>query len=318
MLEPVLAQLRQEYPDKVRTVFRHFPLPSHPLAALAAQAAEAAGKQGKFFEMTDTLMEKQADWSQPFSDKPDEFKTYLYDTAEDLGLDAAQFKTDLDSTEIVEKIAGASRVAQEIGLDYTPYVLFNNTILQGIDMRTFTAVIDLYNFQDSMFKECPAPLADLEKTYTATLKTTKGDVVIDLFAGKAPTTVGSFVFLAQQGWFDDTPFHRVIKGFVAQAGDPTGTGAGGPGYIFGNEINAELVYDKAGVVGMANSGADSNGSQFFITYGPVPELNGGYTIFGQVAEGMDVVESLAEIDPTTEAGLTAVPDRIISVKIEVK
>jgi len=318
MLEPVLAQLRQKYPEEVRTVFRHFPLPSHPLSALAAQAAEAAGKQDKFFEMTDYLFEHQADWSQPFNDKPDEFKTYLYDTALDLGLDVDQFKTDLESKEIVDKIAGASRIAQEIGLDYTPYVLFNNTILQGIDMRTFTAVIDLYNFQDKMFKECPAPLADLKKSYTATVKTTKGDVVIKLFADKAPTTVGSFVFLAQEGWFDDTPFHRVIPGFVAQAGDPTGTGAGGPGYIFGNEINADLAYDKAGVVGMANSGVDSNGSQFFITYAPVPELNGGYTIFGEVIEGMDVVESLAEVDPTTEQGLTAVPDRIISVKINVK
>ncbi len=318
MLEPVLAQLRQEYPEQVRTVFRHFPLPSHPLSSLAAQAAEAAGKQGKFFEMTDYLMEKQADWSQPFNGKPDEFKTYLYDTAEDLGLNVDQFKTDLESKEIVDKITGASRIAQEIGLDYTPYILINNTIIQGIDLRSFTAVIELYNFQTRMFKECPAPLADLEKTYTATLKTTKGDIVIDLFASKAPTTVGSFVFLAEQGWFDDTPFHRVIKGFVAQAGDPTGTGAGGPGYIFGNEINSELVYDKAGMVGMANSGAESNGSQFFITYAAVPELNGGYTIFGQVTEGMDVVESLAEIDPTTQAGLTAVPDRIISVKIEVK
>ena len=318
MLEPVLAQLRQEYPEQVRTVFRHFPLPSHPLSALAAQAAEAAGRQDKFFEMKDYLMEHQSDWSQPFNDRPDDFKTYLYDTAEDLGLDVEQFKTDLDSKEIVDQIAGTYRVAEAAGLDYTPYTLINNTILQAIDLRSFTAVMDLYNFQDSMFKECPAPLPNLEESYTATIKTTKGDVVIKLFADKAPTTVSSFVFLAQQGWFDDTPFHRVIKGFVAQAGDPTGTGAGGPGYIFGNEINSELVYDKAGMVGMANSGPDSNGSQFFITYGPVPELNGGYTIFGQVAEGMDVVESLTEIDPTTEAGLTAVPDRIISVKIEVK
>ena len=102
---------------------------------------------------------------------------------------------------------------------------------------------------------------DPAKQYIATLKTEKGDIVIQLFADKAPLAVNSFVFLAREGWFNGVTFHRVLPGFVAQAGDPSATGMGGPGYFFRNETN-DLLYDKPGMVGMANSGADSNGSQF--------------------------------------------------------
>ncbi len=162
--------------------------------------------------------------------------------------------------------------------------------------------IDLYvqlkeTLGDKTYESCPPQVIDTEKNYTATLKTDKGDIVIDLFASKAPTTVNSFVFLAQEGWFDGVTFHRVLPGFVAQTGDPSGLGLGGPGYEFGTEVNG-LLFDKPGVVGMANSGPDSNGSQFFITLDAVEQLNGGYTVFGQVVEGMDVVESLTPRDPS--------------------
>ena len=124
--------------------------------------------------------------------------------------------------------------------------------------------------------------------------------MIQLYADQAPLAVNSFVFLAKQGWFDGVTFHRVIPGFVAQTGDPSGTGKGGPGYFFKNEVS-DLRYDKPGVVGMANSGPDTNGSQFFITYAPQPSLDGSYTIFGQVIQGMDVVENLTPaIHPNPE------------------
>jgi cyclophilin family peptidyl-prolyl cis-trans isomerase len=108
--------------------------------------------------------------------------------------------------------------------------------------------------------------------------------------------VNNFVFLARDGYFDGVTFHRVLEGFMAQGGDPTGTGMGGPGYQFENE-ESDLTFDKAGVVAMANAGRDTNGSQFFITFGPAPQLNGGYTIFGQVIEGMDVVNGITRRDP---------------------
>jgi cyclophilin family peptidyl-prolyl cis-trans isomerase len=138
---------------------------------------------------------------------------------------------------------------------------------------------------------------DVTKQYFANVKMAKGgEFVIQLYPDKAPKTVNSFIFLACKGFFNGVTFHRVLEGFMAQGGDPTGTGTGGPGYQFENEDN-DLKFDKAGVVAMANAGRDTNGSQFFITFGPAPQLNGGYTIFGQVVEGMDVVNGITRRDP---------------------
>lgn len=143
----------------------------------------------------------------------------------------------------------------------------------------------------------PEMVIDPSKQYTATVKMAKGgEFVIQLYADKAPKTVNSFVFLARDGYFDGVTFHRVLDGFMAQGGDPTGTGGGGPGYQFENE-DSDLTFDKEGVVAMANAGRDTNGSQFFITFGPQPRLNGGYTIFGQVISGMDVVNGLTRRNP---------------------
>ena len=138
---------------------------------------------------------------------------------------------------------------------------------------------------------------DVNKEYLATIKLAKGgEFVVKLLPDKAPKTVNNFVFLAQQGYYNGTTFHRVLKDFMAQGGDPTGTGMGGPGYEFENE-ESDLTFDKEGVVAMANAGRDTNGSQFFITFGPQDYLNGGYTIFGQVVDGMDVVKSIKLRDP---------------------
>ncbi len=143
----------------------------------------------------------------------------------------------------------------------------------------------------------PPMTIDTSKQYLATVKMAKGgEFVMELYPKKAPITVNSFVFLAEQGFFNGVTFHRVLDGFMAQGGDPTGTGGGGPGYQFANEDN-DLAFDKPGVVAMANAGRDTNGSQFFITFGPQPQLNGGYTIFGQVISGMDVVNGLRRRDP---------------------
>jgi cyclophilin family peptidyl-prolyl cis-trans isomerase/Na+-transporting methylmalonyl-CoA/oxaloacetate decarboxylase gamma subunit len=143
----------------------------------------------------------------------------------------------------------------------------------------------------------PPMTIDTAKKYFATVKMAKGgEFVLQLFPDKAPLTVNSFVFLARDGYFDGVTFHRVLEGFMAQGGDPTGTGSGGPGYEFVNE-DSDLTFDKPGVVAMANAGRDTNGSQFFITFGAADFLNGGYTIFGQVTEGMDVVNGITRRDP---------------------
>lgn len=166
------------------------------------------------------------------------------------------------------------------------------------------------------YSSAPPMLIDKSKSYTATVKMAKGgEFVIQLYADKAPITVNSFVFLARQGYFDGVTFHRVLEGFMAQGGDPTGTGGGGPGYQFANEAN-DLKFDKAGVVAMANAGPDTNGSQFFITFGPVERLNGGYTIFGQVISGMDVVNGIRLRNP--DQNPTYPGDAIASITITEK
>ena len=149
----------------------------------------------------------------------------------------------------------------------------------------------------AQYNSAPEILIDTTAKYFATFKMANGgEFKIELFADKAPITVNSFVFLACKGFFNGLTFHRVLEGFMAQGGDPTGSGMGGPGYEFVNEYS-DLTFDKPGILAMANAGPDTNGSQFFITFGPAEWLNGGYTIFGQVVSGMDVVNSLTLRDP---------------------
>jgi len=148
--------------------------------------------------------------------------------------------------------------------------------------------------------ERPAPPSgalDSSKSYSARFVTERGEIVCELYAADAPLTAENFVNLARTGFYDGTTFHRVIRGFMAQGGDPTGTGRGGPGYQFGDEFSPRRHHDAAGVLSMANAGPNTNGSQFFITFGPTPQLTGGYTIFGQVVEGMDVVNGITRRNP---------------------
>lgn len=159
------------------------------------------------------------------------------------------------------------------------------------------------------YKSAPDLQIDLKKEYTAVMHTDKGDVRIKLFASKVPSTVNNFVFLAREGFYDGTVFHRVIRGFMAQGGDPTGTGRGGPGYKFRDEFDPSLRHNKEGILSMANAGANTNGSQFFITYGAQPHLDNRHAVFGEVVEGMDVVRSI----PDSESGQPQV--KIQSIEI---
>lgn len=143
----------------------------------------------------------------------------------------------------------------------------------------------------------PKMTIDIKKNYEAIIHTEIGDIALKLFSQDAPETVNNFVFLANQGFYDDTIFHRVIPDFMAQGGDPTGTGRGGPGYRFKDEFSSKLAHDKPGVLSMANAGPNTNGSQFFITYVPTPWLDGKHTIFGQLIEGMNVLEAIPPRDP---------------------
>jgi cyclophilin family peptidyl-prolyl cis-trans isomerase len=139
---------------------------------------------------------------------------------------------------------------------------------------------------------------DPSKKYSAVLDTDNGEIKIELFADKTPKTVNNFVFLAKQGFYDGTIFHRVIADFMVQGGDPEGTGRGGPGYRFEDEFHAELKHDKRGVLSMANAGPNTNGSQFFITHVPTPWLDNKHSVFGQLVEGEETFMSIPVRDPS--------------------
>lgn len=159
----------------------------------------------------------------------------------------------------------------------------------------------------------PSGALDLTKSYSARFKTERGEIACELFATDAPLTVENFVNLARAGFYDGTTFHRVIAGFMAQGGDPTGTGTGGPGYSFRDELSVKRRHDGPGVLSMANAGPNTNGSQFFLTFGPTPHLDGRHTVFGRVTAGMDVLRSLRERDPQRDPNPG---DRIETIEIE--
>ncbi len=134
------------------------------------------------------------------------------------------------------------------------------------------------------------------QTYRVTMETTKGIIELELYPEHAPLTVNNFVFLIGEGFYDGLKFHRVISNFMIQGGDPTGTGRGGPGYRFQDETRGNPLTHERGVISMANAGPNTNGSQFFITHGPQPHLNGRHTVFGKVIQGLDVVDAMQQGD----------------------
>lgn len=159
----------------------------------------------------------------------------------------------------------------------------------------------------------PPPMTiDTSKQYTATIETEKGKMVLELFARDVPVTVNNFAFLAREGFYDGSTFHRVIPGFMAQGGDPTGTGRGGPGYKFDDEFTKHKHI--AGTLSMANAGPNTNGSQFFITFTPQHALDGKHTVFGQLIEGMDVLGKLTPRDPSQNPQFEG--DTIVRITIE--
>jgi cyclophilin family peptidyl-prolyl cis-trans isomerase len=208
--------------------------------------------------------------------------------------------------------------AKKLNIPAVPLILINGNLQPSylLDYQSMSDAIGLIALGRRQFTQCPPFNVNPQKQYIVTLHTEKGDIVMQLFPDKAPLAVNSFVFLAKQGWYNGVTFHRVTPGFLAQTGDPSGTGRGNPGYFFKNEDN-DLEFDKPGMVAMANSGLDTNGSQFFITFAPAPQLNGGYTIFGQVLSGLDVAEKLTPRDPGS--GQAVKPgDKILSVDVEEK
>jgi len=152
----------------------------------------------------------------------------------------------------------------------------------------------------------PAMQIDTDKTFQATMNTNKGVIELTLYPEYAPQTVNNFIFLAQEGFYDNISFHRVISDFMVQGGDPTGSGMGGPGYSFTDEFSGNPLTHEAKVISMANAGPNTNGSQFFITHSPQPHLDGHHTVFGKVTTGQDVVDAITQGDTITSIEITEV------------
>jgi cyclophilin family peptidyl-prolyl cis-trans isomerase len=315
----VVEKLKTTYGDDLRIVFRHFPLLGiHDKAKLTAEGAEAAGAQGKFWEMHDLLFTKQDEWS---SKTEDDMMAVLVDYAKEAGVpDLEQFESELEKHTYADKVQADYDAAVTAQLSSTPSFVVNQVDYPaqnfGLTYEGLDAFINLMKLRDNWYSE-PEQVIDPEKQYTATIKTEKGDIVLELYTDTAPVNVNSFAFLAEKGWYKGVTFHRVLPGFVAQGGDPTGLGIGFPGYRCGDEVDPARTFDGPGVVSFANSGPNTNGSQFFITDAETPDLNAGFTIIGQVIEGMDVAEKITPRDPQTTPD--APPgDKIIDITIEEK
>jgi cyclophilin family peptidyl-prolyl cis-trans isomerase len=233
-------------------------------------------------------------------------------------MDAEKFRSDFRSDALIERVNQSWKDGAQINLPGTPTVILNGDLYQGPrDYTSLNDIVQLILLGKRQFTSCPPMTVTTNGQYLATLHTEKGDVVLELFADKAPATVNSFIFLANNGWYDDITFHRVIPNVYAQTGDPSGTGKGNPGYYIITEILPSLTFNKPGLVAMVNSGPDTSGSQFFITYAPVAQYDGKYTIFGQVLKGMDVLLALTPRDAQPGAD-TPPGDKLINITVTEK
>ncbi len=302
--------------ENVRFIFRPLPLLDvMDKSDKATIAAIAAGEQGQFWNMYDLLYIRYDEWANL---KPEEFNAWVLRESVALGLDGEKLEAAIKADKTAAKMRSMYEAAKKLRIPAVPMVLINGSPQSAniLNYQILSDTVGLIALGQKQFAECPPFDIDPVKQYIATIETEKGEIIMQLFADKAPLAVNSFVFLARQGWFDGVTFHRVLPGFVAQAGDPSGTGRGNPGYFFNNEIS-DLKFDRPGMVGMANSGPNLNGSQFFIVFAPAQHLDGGYTIFAQVISGLDVAEQLTPRDPD-QSGILQPGDKIISVKIEEK
>jgi peptidylprolyl isomerase/peptidyl-prolyl cis-trans isomerase B (cyclophilin B) len=295
-------------------------------------AAMCAAEQGRYFAYEHAVFEDLG---------AGEFD--LDAAAERIDLDIAQFSACRQENRYQEAVIDASMHAFDQGVNATPTFFVNGEQVMGNNPQGIRQLIEQALAgdgaesvssgettqqgeipmpenpadRDGMYDAPPEMVIDPSKDYVATIVTEKGDIDVELFASKAPKTVNNFVFLAREGFYDDTTFHRVIEDFMAQAGDPTGTGRGGPGYQFADEFHPDLKHDQPGTLSMANAGPNTNGSQFFITFEETPWLDGRHAVFGRVMdeESMDVLLSISERDPrmATEPG-----DKIETIRIEEK
>ncbi len=326
--DPLLDAFQAMYPDEVQIVFRLRPFQEsfHDKSYIASQAMVAAGMQGKFNEFKafiferqyqDTADEEQAAMSEDEfwgSLAAEDFDAWLEARVPALGIDYTQLYEDMYSDEVVAKVKAFGDDASAIGITGTPTLLINGyqwpESSRGIDI--FTIYLRLLKNRDVELDECAPTVIDESKAYSATIATTQGDIVVDLFPDKAPMAVNSFVYLAQQGWYDDLPILSSAEFLLS--GDPSDTGYGGAGYAFMDEPN-DLTFDEPGMLAVYSiwPGYGYNGSMFFINKTALVEQE-DRVIFGQVTEGLDIVENIELRSNIFET----VKDKVLGITINEK
>jgi len=308
--------LRDKYGDQLRFVYRHLPLTSiHDKAIITAEATEAAAAQGKFWEMHDLLYEKQQEWT---ALSEDEIVDQLVEYAEDLELDTERFEEALTEHIYREEILADYEAYQEYGQMATPTYVINKVFYPTREFGGFGQLegfIGLVAMQDKMYDSVPSQVIEPDQDYVATIQTSKGDIVVELFDDDVPTNVNSFAFLAQDGWYDGLDFFFVDHEQVALSGDPTNSGSAlpYPGFTCGDETVPDISFEEAGMLALYTRAPNRNSSSFFINYTPQPDFTGNFTVIGRVIEGMDVAESLTERTPGADQ---PAPDSIETIVIE--
>lgn len=302
-----------EQSENARVVYRHFV--QDGIGLLAAQAVEAAAAQDGdegFWALAALLAERRTEWDNLSEGS---FIDVVTGYADEVGLDGEQIAEELEAGQYSASVSTMTSSGVALNIPQAPAMYVNDTFVQTPprtleDLSMITQIMVLR----VKYPEAPSMVIDPDKEYVAWIETSKGTIALDLFADLAPETVNNFAYLACMGYYDNVTFHRVLEEFMAQAGDPTGTGMGGPGYTIHDEFdNSSLIFDREGLLSMAHTRQpDSAGAQFFITLGPAAHLNGSFTIFGEVVEGMQVVQSLKLRDPET-AGPLDVGDTIETV-----
>jgi len=313
-LQMVLKQLEQLHPEDLRIVYRPFPLiTGHDNASLAAQIAHEAGVRGAFWEVHDLLFAQQEEWT---SLSAQAFLEWAAPTFVSLGLDADALRESIGSGRYARMMEEAHVAGLASGLTGTPMLFINQEFYAlAPELAPLEATLRLKKLQLMQYASYPPLIIDLEANYLATIRLPEGEMRLELYAASAPLAVNNFIFLAQEGWYDDQGIYRVLPGVLVESGDPSATGLGGPGYAFEDEIDPDLTFDQPGMLAMSSLGPNANGCRFFINLNPLPNLNGSRTIFGQVLSGLDLLQDLQKRDPMDDL-LQAPETKILSIEIE--
>ena len=307
-LDAVITRLQQLHPEDIRYVFRSFPLLTlYDKTSLATQAVASAATQGQYWRMHDLLFSRRSEWA---ALTPDLFTSWLAGAAQAAGLDADQLAEDLATRRYEPFVADAYNRAVAEGIPGAPFLFFNRDLmLFPPTLENLEANVRLTLLAGRQFDSYPPFALEPGTDYHARLRFNIGEVTLDLFEDTAPLAVNSFIFLAENDWFDGTPVYRVVRGQYLEAGDPTGTGFGTPGYAFELETSPARTFNRAGVVGIASDDPATLGSRFFISLTSLPLFDSTRTILGEVTSGLDRLEALTTRDPLTE--LLLEPEAVI-------